>query len=796
MNRNMFKMNQNNNDEDSKRLQDVVGRNQTRNFNSPFFHGNDGSLEGENISSGSDISEGGQGIEQNDQLSGQAEGQSGIARPSLSSLVGKSIPFVGKKGQGGNPLGGSLVGEIFGFNKVKLLLIGSSFFAIVIFMAAIVGSFSASSANRIVEDQVIKMFTSIKNENDSRDSEWDLPEVGDMGFDEYFNKYVKKKLLKYLKANGYCNAKSDNSDEKDKVDCTQSDAYAFYKRFMEVTYAFEKKGYPIDTGLIYETMAYYRSDEELFSGSLQKQKVTGWSAWIKSLFQGKTDEISKLANKMWREFYIYDEKGNIIGTEWRRSLDKYVAYLMYGDSMHDRTEDPKVGTDNDLNIEGVSSSSSGEAGELVSGSHSYKYGNCSASDSDYEGKIEEGYIYNRFKDTHLLHKKKGKKLEEAITIIIQQIFDDTIKMYGAPSYCGASMGVGEYVPGSCSALSISHTDFTKEEFIKKVEAFAASSSKSAAKLLARYASEVYDMSVQNNINPEMVYIRANVEGYSPGGATNNFWGIGSTNNETGHSYPSVMKGVEAFIKLISRYKSTEEMMKHYATLNNIKGNTMWYAGSSSLGGCYYINYILKYYDPSPDGQAAKAAAKNGCETGNYTPFNKYDYEAYSKYQIVIMSNNHRKRIFGKGPDVCNESASGITGTDLGSRAAKYAIETFDSYGYSQDTTLRWSNRYVDCSSMVFRTYNHFKINFGGASTATGELQWCQKNNKMVKESELRPGDLCFTGTGDTSGHVEMYIGNGKTFGAHSAHYAWDKQVSISNFKRSGSDQFTRFCRPY
>ena len=40
---------------------------------------------------------------------------------------------------------------------------------------------------------------------------------------------------------------------------------------------------------------------------------------------------------------------------------------------------------------------------------------------------------------------------------------------------------------------------------------------------------IYDIATKNGINPEMVIIRAESEGYSPGASKNNYWGMGCTN---------------------------------------------------------------------------------------------------------------------------------------------------------------------------------------------------------------------------------------------------------------------------
>ena len=161
-----------------------------------------------------------------------------------------------------------------------------------------------------------------------------------------------------------------------------------------------------------------------------------------------------------------------------------------------------------------------------------------------------------------------------------------------------------------------------------------------------------------------------------------------------------------------------------------------------------------------------------------------------------MANDHRKAIFHVTSDTCqigDTNAILNSNASIGEKAALLAVAQFDSFGYSQP--YRWSDKYVDCSSLVYRTYEQLGINFDGNSTADSELKWCQKNNRMISESQLQPGDLLFkynSATG-TSGHVEIYIGNGKRFGAHTDSVPWDDQVSIKDYTKG---VFKLFCRPY
>lgn len=345
---------------------------------------------------------------------------------------------------------------------------------------------------------------------------------------------------------------------------------------------------------------------------------------------------------------------------------------------------------------------------------------------------------------------------------------------------------------SCSAISIRSTSLTKSQFAEKLEAKANSSSIMGYKYFAAHSDTIYDISVKNNINPEMVVIRAAVEGFSPGSAQNNYWGMGCYNSGSRCiSYSSFSEGVLGYIKNISQYDSVESMMSRYASLG-----TYWLSpGDSSHGGCYYYPYIKKYMSTSRSDELKDACSKS-CSGSSCMRVNDEDKKAYQKYQVDAMANR-RSDIFGIGADKCESSDKDTSGGKIGKKAVEYAIKTFDSFSYSQPNRNGPSS--VDCSSLVTRTYSHFNINIAGV--AAEEYRWCESKGKTIKEKNLAPGDLIFFSQGSYSnaerykniGHVAIYIGNNKQFAAHSARYPQPDQVSVTSYTRGVGSYF---CRPY
>ena len=343
---------------------------------------------------------------------------------------------------------------------------------------------------------------------------------------------------------------------------------------------------------------------------------------------------------------------------------------------------------------------------------------------------------------------------------------------------------------SCGPFSLTKTSLTRDQFISAINQY--NKSAPGFQTLKSYAGQIYDLSVSNNFNPELIYARADVEGYSPGGTTYNYYGIGCFNNggsRVCHSYSSVMDGVMAYMKIMQNYGVDNlydvYYLKHYAYIGDF-----WNKGSSGSGGCYYLEHMEKYYTNVQRYNILKYACDTN--TGGNIPTNDEDQAAYSHYQIESMVSA-RKRIFNIDSESCENSNGDIQsilngGGTIGDKAAKIAL-TFDSFGYNKNN--RFGSNQVDCSSLVYRTYTQLGINFGGGTTVKGEYNWCKENKKLfTNENLLQPGDLIMT---KTLSHVELYMGNGQRFGAHTDDYAYEDQVSMAKYT---SGYFTIFCRPY
>lgn len=207
-----------------------------------------------------------------------------------------------------------------------------------------------------------------------------------------------------------------------------------------------------------------------------------------------------------------------------------------------------------------------------------------------------------------------------------------------------------YFSGGCSPISMSSTSLSREEFIKWAENYG-NSHGGGAKTLADNAGMIYDMATSNGINPELVFTRADVEGYSPGASKNNYWGLGCTNTGGYNaciSYSSLADGVAGFLSYISKFGSLTDLVGKYAYLGDY-----WYnPGSWGTGGCVYASAI--YGNNIPEHVRNACAPGKTCTTaggGDCVPTTEEDKQAYLVFQSQSMVSA-RKKIFGLDADIC------------------------------------------------------------------------------------------------------------------------------------------------
>lgn len=192
-------------------------------------------------------------------------------------------------------------------------------------------------------------------------------------------------------------------------------------------------------------------------------------------------------------------------------------------------------------------------------------------------------------------------------------------------------------------FSVHETSLTREEFASLLRAYCVSNKCSSTfmNVFVANAEQVYDDSIANNVNPELVVIRGAKEGMSPGGNTHNYWGIGCANGAgvgACYRYSSLSDGIRGFANVVAKYDTVSEMMSKYAYIGAV-----WYnPGSWSLGGCKYYPYINEYMSPGRSSEVSYIC-NNGPSCGNKSdpgcsPTTDEDQMAYAMYNASGMVN--------------------------------------------------------------------------------------------------------------------------------------------------------------
>lgn len=195
---------------------------------------------------------------------------------------------------------------------------------------------------------------------------------------------------------------------------------------------------------------------------------------------------------------------------------------------------------------------------------------------------------------------------------------------------------------------IHQSAFTKSEFIQKIQNYCKNSGcDDDLQMFADNADFIYDVSKKNNISPELVVVRASNEGFSPGGGTNNYWGIGCFNNDPSSclSYSSFEEGIKGFANLdiVKNANTASEMMQKYAYIGDYWINP----GDSSNGGCHYYPYINGYMSTSRSNiVAGYCSVDKKCSGSNCGKTTEEDQIAYSKWQVESQLLGFRKEYFG------------------------------------------------------------------------------------------------------------------------------------------------------
>ncbi len=155
--------------------------------------------------------------------------------------------------------------------------------------------------------------------------------------------------------------------------------------------------------------------------------------------------------------------------------------------------------------------------------------------------------------------------------------------------------------GAEGGLSLTTTMFTKEEFRQAMQAYYDSTNNQDFynNFLAK-VDELYDTSIANNINPELVVITARGEGnFRESGGSYNYWGLGVPNgSNVGNSYTSLADGIAGYASVIHSYETgsyATMILTRYQQRKDAGCNPLGYGLPGTLSGMQSIySYLGKH----------------------------------------------------------------------------------------------------------------------------------------------------------------------------------------------------------
>ncbi len=147
--------------------------------------------------------------------------------------------------------------------------------------------------------------------------------------------------------------------------------------------------------------------------------------------------------------------------------------------------------------------------------------------------------------------------------------------------------------------------------------------------------------------------------------------------------------------------------------------------------------------------------------------------SYSNAKFVSIYDDEKKLIIkdedyekGKPKRTTNSSSSAkITGKGVGVDVAKYAQSWVGKVGYHFASNEPLANgSFSDCSHFVYHVLNDFGLMDHYVRSIEWEAGHVDGAVRVSSLDQAVPGDVLCWDFGDGTGHVEIYIGNGRSVG--------------------------------
>ena len=388
---------------------------------------------------------------------------------------------------------------------------------------------------------------------------------------------------------------------------------------------------------------------------------------------------------------------------------------------------------------------------------------------------------NLFVELYNKHKMKARVRTSGYLFSIIENNERTANLLNLTKYLiykatGIPWGVLEYDYSEYSLESFNEISsgqiplytpvLSREDFIAAMEAYSYNSAYNTN--FKANAALIYDESVKNGINPELVVITAQTEQqFRAGGGSYNYWGIAVYNGSSvGKNFSSLADGIAGYASVVKSYETdpshaaiirqrAEErqaagcsplgygqpgtlsgMQSRYSSL----GKHGWAYSSSGAGGYYYMDPAVAGVTAiySTHAEFVEKCLNGGAEHADGTNVTIWEEGQYTAYQV-------QQKI-----DIWNKIFGNYGTLEGGNQQVIEIAKQYLGVPYVWGGT---TPKGFDCSGFV--QYVFAKVGISLPRT-TSKYPAYIGTSKEVSKEEAQPGDIVWR-----SGHIGIYLGDDK-----------------------------------
>ncbi len=397
---------------------------------------------------------------------------------------------------------------------------------------------------------------------------------------------------------------------------------------------------------------------------------------------------------------------------------------------------------------------------------------------EYKTEGKENVFVKLYNDHHMISKvrtadylfgiiENNERTANLLDLTKYLIYKATNVPYGVLSFDFEEYSLEKFNKmSSVGEIPLYEPVLSREDFIAAMEAYSYNSSYETN--FKQNAALIYDESVANGINPELVVVTAQSEqGFRAGGGAYNYWGIAVYNgSSSGSSFSSLADGIAGYASVVKSYETNSSLASQISalavereaagcstlgygqpgTLSGMQsiysylGRHGWAYSSSGAGGYYYMDPAIAGVTAiySTHAEFVEKCLNGGAEHADGTETTAWEQGQYTAYQVQ-QKIDIWNAIFGNYGHL-----SGTGGNSQITEIAKQYLGVPYVWGGTTPSGF-------DCSGFVQYVFNEAGISL--PRTTYNYTQYIGSANEVSKE-EAQPGDIVWRYE-----HIGIYLGN-------------------------------------